>query len=873
MDSDVAQLVEMGATVAQARAALKRYPDVMEAASQIFEGKFAHIVDEDEDASMDDATADTSGSKRKATNITPDDSDDDVAEGDGDDGDFDDYDYDSGPEMDIHADGHAGAADPYAGIFFSKDRREEVIEVEEDPEVIVIPGQDGPVKLMTQSQWMKGCPEGGEQGFLFSLYNELSHDPCQCPSKCGYSVARTKGDFFPVLGDFFAYVRRLKGLVRKLCPRCNKQFCLACGETIAEGQSKDEDILFHCPNLQGVLLGVGLFMLENKYTEQFSPAVLDDISQSKSRNIKRRKTGTGNSSPASEVDEYDYGISGPAGKKAKGGTGYAGSQKEDTTGQEQAAKAQKVADERIAKLMKAIRDYLPSISRGRTSDYLVHPTTLAHLRRRFNYTCSSLLRNDSLADMSDRSVLYFELFEWLQTISRHEALASMMGMPIMVLVSSKPVAKKPAGFKGASKTRERTLTYEGSSGPRELLESIFIQAQAALKGLEASITPETAVVEATEEEKRMTSEDKGKAKAADPAAMSPENAQLLSFCRSIQGTVQAIDRALEEAKGKPFMGRLRASLPSIPNSSTGHEYVATPETEAETQKAYVDWATKVRFEYCDLSIPPSDQEGKDAQVHYKFHYDAEARIMANQDIPKRSLAIAKELAVLTTNLPIAWNSSIFLRVDETRVDVIKALIIGPEGTPYENGCFLFDIFLPAGYNHSPPHVKYMTTHGGKYRFNPNLYAEGKVCLSLLGTWSGPGWVSGKSTLLQVLISIQSMILCEEPYLNEPAWAQSGGTPPSKAYSANVRRMVIRTAMLGNLRNPPEPWENVIRTHFRLKARSIAKQLNHWLQLDDGRQISEDGANIENRSPAAGGGGSSNGMKKDVDALVELMNSL
>ena len=85
------------------------------------------------------------------------------------------------------------------GIFFSKDRREEVIEVEEDPEIIAISGQDGPVKLMTQSQWMKGCPEGGEQGFLFSLYNELSHDPCQCPNKCGYSVARNKGDFFPVL--------------------------------------------------------------------------------------------------------------------------------------------------------------------------------------------------------------------------------------------------------------------------------------------------------------------------------------------------------------------------------------------------------------------------------------------------------------------------------------------------------------------------------------------------------------------------------------------------------------------------------------------------------------------------------------------------
>ncbi len=28
------------------------------------------------------------------------------------------------------------------------------------------------------------------------------------------------------------------------------------------------------------------------------------------------------------------------------------------------------------------------------------------------------------------------------------------------------------------------------------------------------------------------------------------------------------------------------------------------------------------------------------------------------------------------------------------------------------------------------------------------FKDGKVCLSLLGTWAGPGWVAGKSTLLQ-----------------------------------------------------------------------------------------------------------------------------
>lgn len=63
------------------------------------------------------------------------------------------------------------------------------------------------------------------------------------------------------------------------------------------------------------------------------------------------------------------------------------------------------------------------------------------------------------------------------------------------------------------------------------------------------------------------------------------------------------------------------------------------------------------------------------------------------------------------------------------------------------------------------------------RHNSNLYADGKVCQSLLGTWSGPGWVAGKSTLLQVLLSLQSLVLgVAEPALNEPKYANSGGTP-------------------------------------------------------------------------------------------------
>lgn len=104
------------------------------------------------------------------------------------------------------------------------------------------------------------------------------------------------------------------------------------------------------------------------------------------------------------------------GKTAPSGTGYAGIQREDNTGQEEAQALQKLNDSAMGELFRQVREYVPSLRRKEGSyptDYLVHPTTLAHLRRRFSRVCSTLLRNDSLADMSDRSTLYFELFEWL----------------------------------------------------------------------------------------------------------------------------------------------------------------------------------------------------------------------------------------------------------------------------------------------------------------------------------------------------------------------------------------------------------------------------------------------------------------------------
>ena len=237
---------------------------------------------------------------------------------------------------------------------------------------------------------------------------------------------------FAAQPEFITFINHVRKIVRKKCQRCQSVFCTACGERISAdrthrpGVATDDNELFHCSNLQGVILGVGLAIVEQQFVED----AVGEI-ESSERTTKRRKM-----SPISQDSSPSpLPFIQSRGKKAKGGTGYAGDWKEDVSlsfppfvstfliiifensGQLEALAAQKAKDEKIGNLLIAVREYLPYLHReggGQTSDYLVHPTALAHLRRRFNFICSTLLKNDSLADMSERSVLYFELLEWLE---------------------------------------------------------------------------------------------------------------------------------------------------------------------------------------------------------------------------------------------------------------------------------------------------------------------------------------------------------------------------------------------------------------------------------------------------------------------------
>jgi hypothetical protein len=104
---------------------------------------------------------------------------------------------------------------------------------------------------------------------------------------------------------------------------------LACGEPISADKTKrptaatDDNPLFHCSNLQGVILGVGLSMLEQLFSEQNQE--IPDNKEHKARMFKRRKTDSG-----PDYEDEDSGpFSNAHGQKKRGGTGYAGDQKED----------------------------------------------------------------------------------------------------------------------------------------------------------------------------------------------------------------------------------------------------------------------------------------------------------------------------------------------------------------------------------------------------------------------------------------------------------------------------------------------------------------------------------------------------------------
>uniref|UniRef100_A0A183FJ10 UBIQUITIN_CONJUGAT_2 domain-containing protein n=1 Tax=Heligmosomoides polygyrus TaxID=6339 RepID=A0A183FJ10_HELPZ len=124
----------------------------------------------------------------------------------------------------------------------------------------------------------------------------------------------------------------------------------------------------------------------------------------------------------------------------------------------------------------------------------------------------------------------------------------------------------------------------------------------------------------------------------------------------------------------------------------------------------------------------------------------------------------------------------------------------------------------------------LTTGAGNVRFNPNLYNDGKICLSILGTWEGrpeEKWNSYCS-LMQVL----GLIFVKDPYFNEPGFEKYQGTEKgddySRKYNLQIENATLNYAIRDQLKNPPEYFKKVIQRHFWLKRHAIIEQARNWM---------------------------------------------
>jgi len=191
--------------------------------------------------------------------------------------------------------------------------------------------------------------------------------------------------------------------------------------------------------------------------------------------------------------------------------------------------------------------------------------------------------------------------------------------------------------------------------------------------------------------------------------------------------------------------------------------------------------------------------------------------------------VRKEIKLLQSSLP----PGITVKGYEDRMDLFSAMIHGPKNTPYEDGIFFFDFQLGSEYPILPPSCHYISYCTD--RLNPNLYEEGKVCVSLLGTWSGKGtetWTPD-SNLLQLLVSIQGLILVREPYFNEAGYEKQKGTQQGEENSRMYNEMAVLKmvqSMTKLVRNPPKPFAEEIMDHMRDNAGKLMARLMMWKQI-------------------------------------------
>ena len=195
------------------------------------------------------------------------------------------------------------------------------------------------------------------------------------------------------------------------------------------------------------------------------------------------------------------------------------------------------------------------------------------------------------------------------------------------------------------------------------------------------------------------------------------------------------------------------------------------------------------------------------------------KVFITRDTQHRLISDIKEIV----RNPLT-DQGIFYAHDEE--DMLKgySLIIGPSDSLYADGNYLFSWKFPYNYPYAPPELKFLTCDGVT-RFHPNLYRNGKVCLSILNTWKGEQWTSCQ-TIRSILLTL-ILLFHNEPLLNEPGFTKSHRD--FIPYNKIIKFQNYKCAILGivNQSHLPAlfiPFFSFIKNHFLNEYENIKERL-------------------------------------------------
>ena len=112
----------------------------------------------------------------------------------------------------------------------------------------------------------------------------------------------------------------------------------------------------------------------------------------------------------------------------------------------------------------------------------------------------------------------------------------------------------------------------------------------------------------------------------------------------------------------------------------------------------------------------------------------------------------------------------------------EGIIFGPESSPYQGGIFKFEMKFPKEYPNKPPKLQFITP-----LFHPNIYTNGKVCISILHEGVDQFNYESVADRWKPIHGITSILMSIVLMLAEPNLESPANVDASKMYRDNYEK--------------------------------------------------------------------------------------